>query len=160
MQGIPFDFTAEPVIAKAAKPRKAVAVRAMTGDRDACEIRLPRVQGYRVDCPMSTSVQGSMRTRRWCPLRSVVGPSITHNAGIIGEGVDLNLIHRREARNPSLANLNHIRTTTTVTGLRVHAELVVEYHRGIKISDAEFDSIALEPHDIQPLRNYPICRRS
>ena len=57
--------------------------------------------------------------------------------------------------------LNHIRTTTTVTGLRVHAELVVdEYHRGVKISDAEFDSIALEPHDIQPLRNYSICPRS
>ena len=57
--------------------------------------------------------------------------------------------------------LNHIRTTTTVTGLRVHAELVDhEYHRGVKISDAEFDSIALKPHDTQPLRNYSICPRS
>lgn len=56
--------------------------------------------------------------------------------------------------------LNHIRTTTTMTGLRVRAELVVdEYHRGVKTSDAEFASLALEPHDIQPLRNYSICPR-
>ena len=35
--GIPFDFTAEPVVAKKPKPRATVAVRAMTPDRDACE---------------------------------------------------------------------------------------------------------------------------
>ena len=39
--------------------------------------------------------------------------------------------------------LNHIRTTTTVSGLRVHAELVDhEYHPGVKISDDDFASIA------------------
>ena len=57
--------------------------------------------------------------------------------------------------------LNHIRTTSTATGLRVHAELVDdEYHRGVKITDAEFDSIDLKRHQIQPLRNYSICPRS
>ena len=57
--------------------------------------------------------------------------------------------------------LNPIRTTTTATGLRVHAELVDdECHRGVKITDAEFDSIDLKRHDIQPLRNYSICPRS
>ena len=35
--GIPFDFTAEPVVAKPPKPRATVAVRAITPDRDACE---------------------------------------------------------------------------------------------------------------------------
>ena len=55
----------------------------------------------------------------------------------------------------------HIRTTSTATGLRVHAELVDdEYHRGVKITDAEFDSIDLKRHQIQPLRNYSICPRS
>ena len=50
--------------------------------------------------------------------------------------------------------LNHIRTTTTVTGLRVHAELVDdEYHRGVKISDAEFASLALQAHDLSPVMN-------
>ena len=49
--GIPFDFTAEPVVAKQPKPRATVAVRAITPERDACEIRFPRVQGYRVELP-------------------------------------------------------------------------------------------------------------
>ena len=57
--------------------------------------------------------------------------------------------------------LNHIRTTTTATGLQVSALLVdQEYPRGVKITDAEFDSIALQRHDTQPLRNYTICPRS
>ena len=57
--------------------------------------------------------------------------------------------------------LNHIRTTTTDTGLCVTAELVdQEYPRGVKMSDAQFASIALEHHQVQPLRNYTICPRS
>ena len=47
--------------------------------------------------------------------------------------------------------LNHIRTTTTDTGLCVTAQLVdQEYPKGVKISDAQFASIALEPHQVQP----------
>ena len=57
--------------------------------------------------------------------------------------------------------LNHIRTTTTDTGLCVTAQLVdQEYPKGVKISDAQFASIALQPHQVQPLRNYTICPRS
>ena len=57
--------------------------------------------------------------------------------------------------------LNHIRTTTTDTGLCVSAQLVdQEYPRGVRVTDAEFASIALQPHDTQPLRNYTICPRS
>ena len=57
--------------------------------------------------------------------------------------------------------LNHIRTTTTDTGLSVVAQLVEqEYPTGVKIADAEFASIALQPHQTQPLRNYTICPRS
>ena len=56
--------------------------------------------------------------------------------------------------------LNHIRTTTTDTGLCVTAQLVdQEYPKGVKISDAQFASIALQPHQVQPLRNYTICPR-
>ena len=57
--------------------------------------------------------------------------------------------------------LNYLRSTTTETGLRVHAELVdQDYPKGIKIADAQFAAIALEPHQTQPLRNYTICPRS
>ena len=49
--GIPFDFTAKPVPAPVQKPRQTVNVRAISPDRDACEIRFPRVAGYRVELP-------------------------------------------------------------------------------------------------------------
>ena len=39
--GIPFDFTAEPVSVKPQKPRETVLVKAITPERDACEIRFP-----------------------------------------------------------------------------------------------------------------------
>ena len=42
--GIPFDFTAKPVVAKPLPPRPTVQVKAMTPERDSCEIRYPRVQ--------------------------------------------------------------------------------------------------------------------
>ena len=101
--GIPFDFTAEPVVAKQPKPRETVTVRAITPDRDACEIRFPRVQGYRVELP-EQHVDAKFDTDSTLVLTpEIVGPSITHNAGIIGEGVDLNLIHRRDLRPSTLA---------------------------------------------------------
>ncbi len=49
--GIPFDFTAKPVVVKPTAPRKTVRVEAVRPDRDALEIRFPRVEGYRVDLP-------------------------------------------------------------------------------------------------------------
>src|SRR6202795_4655184 len=47
--GIPFDFTAKPVIAPVQPPRETIQVRAIRPDRDALEIRFPRVAGYRVE---------------------------------------------------------------------------------------------------------------
>ncbi len=56
--------------------------------------------------------------------------------------------------------LNYIRTTTTKTGLRVSAHLIdQEYPTGVKIPDVQFAAIALQPHDVQPLRNYTIRPR-
>ena len=49
--GIPFDFTAKPVVEPPQPPRKTVHVKAVTPERDACEIRFPRVEGYRVELP-------------------------------------------------------------------------------------------------------------
>jgi type III restriction enzyme len=50
--GIPFDFTAKPVVAppQAAAP-PTVQVKAMRPERDHLEIRFPRVAGYRVELP-------------------------------------------------------------------------------------------------------------
>ncbi|MBI3106901.1 MAG: DEAD/DEAH box helicase family protein, partial [Candidatus Rokubacteria bacterium] len=49
--GIPFDFNAKPVVAPPQPPRETVQVRAMRPERDALEIRFPRVAGYRVELP-------------------------------------------------------------------------------------------------------------
>src|SRR5262249_47268255 len=48
--GIPFDFTAKPVVAPPQPPRETVVVKALR-ERDALEIRFPRVDGYRVELP-------------------------------------------------------------------------------------------------------------
>jgi type III restriction enzyme len=49
--GIPFDFTAKPVVAPPQPPRETIQVRAVRPERDALEIRFPRVEGYRVELP-------------------------------------------------------------------------------------------------------------
>ena len=50
--GIPFDFTAKPVVSPRRKPpRETIQVRAISPERDALEIRFPRVEGYRVELP-------------------------------------------------------------------------------------------------------------
>src|SRR5581483_3063518 len=49
--GIPFDFTAKPVIAPPQPPRDTIQVKAVRPDRDHLEIRFPRVAGYRVELP-------------------------------------------------------------------------------------------------------------
>jgi len=56
--------------------------------------------------------------------------------------------------------LKHISTTRTETGLRVTAQLVTqEYAKGVKIPDALMATLAIRPHETQPLRNYTIHPR-
>ncbi len=100
--GIPFDFTAKPVVAPPQPPRETVVVRAMRPERDALEIRFPRVNGYRVELPEErlTAVFTDDSTLVLTP--DLVGPSITRNAGIIGEVVDLSLEHLDRVRPSTL----------------------------------------------------------
>ncbi len=100
--GIPFDFNAEPTISKPVKPRETVHVKAIKPERDAHEIRFPRVQGYRVVLPEETldAVFNDDSTLVLTP--ELVGPSITRQEGIIGEGVELTLAHTRDMRTSTL----------------------------------------------------------
>ncbi|MDE0211505.1 MAG: DEAD/DEAH box helicase family protein, partial [Boseongicola sp.] len=100
--GIPFDFTARPVVAPPQKPRNTVLVRAIVPERDRCEIRFPRVQGYRIELP-EDRLQATFDADSTLVLTpDLVGPSVTRNEGIIGEGVDLNLVHTRDLRRSTL----------------------------------------------------------
>src|SRR5437773_107647 len=100
--GIPFDFTAKPVVAPPQPPRFTIQVKAVRPERDHLEIRFPRVQGYRVEPPEErlTAVFNDDSVLELTP--ALVGPSITKNAGIIGEDVDLSLEHLEDMRPSTL----------------------------------------------------------
>lgn len=100
--GIPFDFTAKPVIAPPQPPRETVQVKAVRPERDHLEIRFPRVEGYRVELP-EERLSADFNDESVLELSpDLVGPSITRNSGIIGEGADMNLEHLGDMRPSSL----------------------------------------------------------
>jgi len=76
--GIPFDFTAKPVVAKPAPPRETVRVSAVR-EREALELCFPRVEGYRI------------------------GPCTVLLEGIVGEGVTLDIRHLEQVRLSTIA---------------------------------------------------------
>lgn len=96
--GIPFDFTARPVPAPPKPPRETINVKAVRPERDHLEIRFPRVEGYRVELPEErlTAEFNDDSVLELTP--DLVGPSVTRNEGIIGEGIDLNLKHLEDMR--------------------------------------------------------------
>ena len=96
--GIPFDFTARPVVVSHGKPRRTVQVAAVRPDRDHLEITFPRVIGYREDPPKEDLVANFGEVSTLFLTQELVGPTVTRNEGIIGEGVDLNLVHTGDLR--------------------------------------------------------------
>ena len=96
--GIPFDFTAKPVIAPPQPPRETIQVKAISPERDALEIRFPRVEGYRIELP-EERLSADFNDDSVLELSpDLVGPSVTRNAGIIGQGEDMSLTHLGDMR--------------------------------------------------------------
>lgn len=96
--GIPFDFTAKPVVAPPQPPRETIQVKAMRPERDALEIRFPRVEGYRIELP-EDRLEAEFNDDSTLELTpDLVGATETQNSGIIGERVDLNLVHTGDVR--------------------------------------------------------------
>ncbi len=100
--GIPFDFTAKPVVAPPQPPLETIHVKAERPDRDALEIRFPRVAGYRVELPEDRLTAEFTDDSVLELTPDLVGPSITKNAGIIGEDVELSLKHLEDMRRSTL----------------------------------------------------------
>ena len=96
--GIPFDFTAKPVVAPPQPPRETIHVKAVRPERDHLEIQFPRVLGYRVELPEErlTAEFGEDSVLELTP--DLVGATETQNSGIIGERIDLNLVHTGDVR--------------------------------------------------------------
>ena len=106
--GIPFDFTAKPTIATPGKPRETIQVKAVRPDRDHLEICFPNVQGYRIELPEERLVAEFNDDSILELTPDLVGPTVTRAEGIIGEGVDLTLVHTGDLRKSTLLyNLTH-----------------------------------------------------
>ena len=101
--GVPFDFTARPVLVKPPKVRPTVEVKAVRPERDHLEITFPRVTGYRVDLPRDelSAEFNEDSTLELTP--DLIGATRTRNEAIIGEGVDLDLRHTRDMRTAAIA---------------------------------------------------------
>ncbi|MEY4194553.1 MAG: hypothetical protein RLZZ226_921, partial [Pseudomonadota bacterium] len=100
--GIPFDFTAKPVVAKPQPPHETIQVKAISPDRDALEITFPRVEGYRVELP-EERLQAHFNEDSTLTLTpELVGPSQTQNAGIIGQSANMTLQHLGDVRSSTL----------------------------------------------------------
>ena len=100
--GVPFDFTAKPVVAPPQPPRETIQVKAVRPERDALEIRFPRVEGYRVELPEERLIANFTEESVLELTPDLVGPTITRNSGIIGEAVDLSLKHLQDIRHSTL----------------------------------------------------------
>ncbi len=99
--GIPFDFTARPVAVAPQPPRKVVQVKAIA-ERARLEIRFPRVAGYRVELPEERLEARFDADSTLVLTPECVGPSVTRNEGIVGEGVDLHIKHLDGVRRATL----------------------------------------------------------
>lgn len=100
--GVPFDFAAKPVVVVPAKPRETVRVHAVKPDRDALAIVFPRVEGYRVELP-DERLEARFGPDHVLELTpELVGPSVTKNAGLIGESVDLTVAHLEDMRSSTV----------------------------------------------------------
>ncbi|HYD53675.1 MAG TPA: DEAD/DEAH box helicase family protein [Gemmatimonadaceae bacterium] len=99
--GIPFDFTAKPVVAPPQPPRETVVVRAMP-ERAGLEIRFPRVLGYRVELPEERITASFTDDHTLVLTPEMTGPTQTRNQGIIGESADLSVEHLESVRQSTL----------------------------------------------------------
>jgi type III restriction enzyme len=101
--GIPFDFTAKPVVAPPQPPRETVQVKAISPERDALEVSFPRVEGYRVELPEERLTASFNHDDSILVLTpDLVGPTITRDSGIIGEVADMSLEHLEDTRPSAL----------------------------------------------------------
>ena len=101
--GIPFDFTAKPVDAEPQPPVAMTEIRAVTPERDASEIRFPRVSGYRIqrrDRPLRALFTGESGYRL---TPAEIGATRTTIQGIVGESANLTLDHTAGVRLQTIA---------------------------------------------------------
>ena len=101
--GIPFDFTAQPVIGTIKPPPDQVRVHAVSPDRDESEIRFPRVDGYRTELPQDRITAEFTADSVLELTPELVGATETVQSGIVGESDSLTLDHLKDERATTIA---------------------------------------------------------
>jgi type III restriction enzyme len=101
--GVPFDFTARPVLIDPKPIQPTVNVKAVSPERDALTIRFPRVSGYTVALPPERLTVHFHDDHRLILTPELVGPSITTNAGLIGRISELRVDYDTAGRDQTLA---------------------------------------------------------
>ena len=97
--GIPFDFTAKPVVAPPQPPRETIQVKAVRPERDAPRDPLPARRRLPRRAARGAARRADFNDDSVLELTpDLVGATITQNAGIIGEQVDLTLKHTADVR--------------------------------------------------------------
>jgi len=100
--GIPFDFAAQAVNAKPQTPRQTIQVKAMRPERDALEIKFPRVVGYKVDLPNDRLTANFNEDSKLVLSPDLVGPASTDVSGIIGKKETFDLAHLKDTRRSTI----------------------------------------------------------
>jgi type III restriction enzyme len=86
------------VVTKPVKPRKTVRVEAVSPDRDGCEIRFPRVDGYRIELSEAVIEADWSKVEPYVLTPEKVGPCEVEMRGIVGAPARLDM--NREADRP------------------------------------------------------------
>jgi type III restriction enzyme len=102
VMGIPFDFTAEPVVAKPAPVADSIRVHAIRPERDQWEITFPRVVGYRAELPKTQIKPDFSKDSALELTTQIVGATEVRQSGIIGETADLKVEYQENIRQSTL----------------------------------------------------------
>jgi type III restriction enzyme len=86
--GIPFDFTAKPVVAPPKAPKPSTRVHAVK-ERERLSITFPRVTGYRKDLPDERITAVFKDDSRLLLTPELTGPCKTLLEGIVGEEIEI-----------------------------------------------------------------------
>ena len=101
--GVPFDFAESSGQPKPTPPAATLRVQALSPEGDGCEIRFPRVTAYRIELPDERISARFDASSELALTIELVGPTITENQGIIGEGTQLTVERLAETRPQQIA---------------------------------------------------------
>lgn len=133
--GIPFDFTAQAVVAPPTAPPQLVRVEPVSPERDDAAITFPRVEGYRTELPRDVLKAEFNEDSTLELTPELVGATETISSGIVGETADMTLEHLGEKRQSAIVFelANHIvRRNFTQAGEVPNPALIMQMRKIVR----------------------------